>query len=604
MKRRVCQAITLSLFVLFPVLPLVRGQAEQSSIIVIEGATLIDGNGGPPVPGSRIIIRGNRIETVTRKGEGSNPAGAQVINADGKFIVPGLMDAHVHYNEEHLPELFLNHGVTSVFEIGGGEEWALVQKKAIERGKIPGPRLFVAVGSMAGGRIAALGGVTAAAGPLSSRQVVMTPDKAREVAKRFIDAGADMIKVHRGPPPEAYQAAAEEAHKAGLPVVAQPLGPTVYAREAVLAGADILEHAAGVGYSIAKDPAKWKGWGDMEEHSLDPSIFADMDDAKAAELIQLLLQRRVYLEPDFVCQGRGLQKRRNEYELQDYRLLELPELSYIPERTRLKWLDNYTEFDDEPGVRQLREKGFHNMQKFTAQFVRAGGKILAGTDASGNGWAVAGIGLHHELDILVFEVGLTPMQAIVASTRNVAEAFRLLDRLGTIEQGKLADLVIVSEDPLKDIRNLMKIDRVMKDGRIIDRTYHPSFTNPLPNLAVEGPTWVAALKKETESMRTTSFGQLSPGIESVSPKIVTEGSPTLTLTINGVGFTKRSKVTFGGEPVPATLVSATELKAIIDASRLVRPGTFPITVTNPEPLQRPQWGGTSNRAYLLVNFKE
>ncbi len=605
MKRLLCQTIAISLVSLCPAASFLWGQTGQPSVIVIEGATLIDGNGGTPVADSAIIIRGNRIDAVSKKGQGSYPAGAQVINADGKFVVPGLMEAHTHYNDEHMAELFLNHGVTSVFEIGGGEEWGIAQKKGIARGKIPGPRLFISVGSMAGGRIAALGGVTAAAGPLSSRQVVMTAEKAREVSKRFIDAGADMIKIHRGPPAEVYQAAAEEAHKAGLPAMAQPLGPTVYAREAILAGVDIIEHTAGVGYSIAKDPSKWKGWGDMEEHSLDPSIYADMDDAKAAELIQLLVQHHVYLEPDFVCQGRGIEKRRDEYELQDYQLLHLPSLAYIPERTRLKWLDNYTEFDDvEPAVRDLRIKGFHNMQKFVAQFVRAGGKIMTGTDTSGNGWATAGIGLHHELDVLVTEVGLTPMQAIVASTHNTAEGYRLLDKLGTIEKGKLADLVIVNEDPLKDIRNLMKIDRVIKDGKIIDRTYHASFVNPLPNVAVEGATWVAALKKETESMRTTAFGQLSPGIEAVFPMIVTEGSPAIALSIKGVGFTKRSRVDFNGEPVPAALVSGTELKATIDAGRLAHPGTFSVTVTNPEPLQRPQWGGTSNRAFLLVDFKD
>jgi len=111
----------------------------------------------------------------------------------------------------------------------------LARREAIERGKIPGARLFLAVGSMSGARIATLGGRTGLEGPLGGRQVITTAENARALARRFIDAGADMIKVHRGPPAEVYLAAAEEAHRAGLPVVAQPLGPTVYAREAVLA---------------------------------------------------------------------------------------------------------------------------------------------------------------------------------------------------------------------------------------------------------------------------------------------------------------------------------------------------------------------------------
>ena len=227
--------LAVSLFLFFWLTPVrTAAQQAQPETLVIEGGTLIDGNGGTPVRDAVIIIRGNRIETVSRKGEASYPAGARVLQADGKFITPGLMDSHVHYSG-WMPELQLNHGVTSVFSIGSGGEWALAQRKAIEHGKIPGPRIFLAVGSMAGARISAVSSRSGTEGDLSGRQVTDTAAKAREITRRFIDAGADMIKVHRGPPVEVYRAAVEEAHKAGLPVVAQPIGPTVYAREAVLA---------------------------------------------------------------------------------------------------------------------------------------------------------------------------------------------------------------------------------------------------------------------------------------------------------------------------------------------------------------------------------
>jgi imidazolonepropionase-like amidohydrolase len=577
--------------------------ALLAATLVIQGGTLIDGNGGPPVRDAVVVIEGNTIRSVERRGQASYPAAAQVLRADGKFIVPGLMDAHVHYGE-WLPELFLAHGVTSIFEVGGGGEWGLAQRQGVARGKIRGPRIFLAVGSLAGGRIAAQGGVTAAEGMLRSRFVVDTAAKAREVVRRYLEAGADMIKVHRGPPQEVYQAAVEEAHKAGRPVVAQPLGPTVYAREAVLAGVDVIEHAAGIGNQVARDPSRWQGWGEMEEHSLDPSPFADVDDTKAAEMIRLLVARHVALEPDLIAQGHGLRKVRDRYEAQDDRLLLDPGLAYLPERNRAKWLGNFTEFvDEDPAVVELREKGFANMCRFIGAFARAGGAVLSGTDSStGSGWATPGIGLHHELDLLV-DAGLTPMQAILASTRNVARAFRVDDRLGTLEPGKLADLLVVDDDPLKDVKNLLKIAWVVQDGRVVDRTFHPWFRNPLPENSVEGATWVAALKKEMESMRTPAFGQPPPGIESVSPTTVTEGDPPVTVTVKGVGFTKRSVVYFDGRPVPFTRVSGTELKLEIGAPLIARAGTFPITVVNPQPLQRPQWGGTSNRAYLMVDFK-
>jgi hypothetical protein len=580
-----------------------RGQGQAPDVLVIEGGTLIDGNGGAPLVDAAIVVEGNRIKAVGRKGQITRPPGARVLDADGKFITPGLMDAHVHYGDA-LAELYLAHGVTSVFEIGGGGEWGLAQKRAIARGRIPGPRLFVAVGSLAGARIAALGGITAAEGMLRSRFVVSGPEQAREVVRRYVEAGADMIKVHRGPVREIYEAAADEAHKAGLPVVAQPLGPTVYAREAVTAGADILEHAAGISNLIAADPTKWKDWGQIEEHSLDPSPYADMDDGKAGQMIELLLQRKVYLEPDLICHGRGLRLVRERYELQDYRLLADPGLAYVPERNRVKWLRNFREFDEaDPGVRDVRERGFQNMIRFIGRFAKAGGKVMTGTDSSqSGGWATPGIGLNHEMDLLV-QAGLTPMQAIMAATRNVAEGFRVLDRLGTVEPGKLADLVIANADPLKDVRNLLEIEWVVQDGKVVDRTFHSWFRNPLPESEIEGATWVEGVKKEMESMRTTAFGQPPPAIESIAPTVVTEGSPTATLTLKGYGFTKQSRVFFNGEPIPFQRVNDNEIRATIDAALVAQAGTFPLQVVNPEPMQRAMWGGRSNRAYLLVDFK-
>ena len=580
-------------------LPVVA-QENDPDTLVIEGGTLIDGNGGPPVQDAFIIIRGNRIESVSSGGNADYPANAQVLNADGKFILPGLMDAHAHY-AGWMAELNLHYGVTSIFSIGSGGEWALAQRDAINAGKIPGPRNFVAIGSLAGAKISALSARSGAAGGLSGRQVAGNAEDAKAIVRRFIDAGADMVKVHRGPTLEAYRAAIEEAHRAGLPAVVQPLGPTVYAREAILAGADILEHAAGVSVSVAKDPSKWKDFGSLEKHSLSPMPFADMDDAKAAALIKLMVEKNVYLEPDFIAMGRGFHKQRDKFELQDLRLLNSHELSYVPERRRLRILATYHHFDDlQPAEYELRNKAYQNMLRFMREYVEAGGKLLTGTDTGG--WAVPGIGVHHEMEILAEEVGMTPMQVILAATRNTAEGFRVLDKLGTIEAGKLADVLIVNEDPLQDIRKLQNIEWVIKDGKVVDRTFHAWFENPLPRGAVEGSAWVRALK--SQSMQGTEFGQPPPGIQSISPTMVTEGDASVTLTVQGVNFTSESLVYFGERSVPARLISDTELQAVIDAALIATVGTYPVTVKNPDPLQRPEWSdGTSNKAHLIVNFR-
>ena len=121
-------------------------QTDQPATLVIEGGTLIDGNGGAPLPDALIIVQGNRIKSVSRKGQASYTAGAQVLRADGKFILPGLIDAHVHYSG-FLAELLLCHGVTSVFDIGGRGPLHKVRREAIARGRVFGPRLFVVVES-------------------------------------------------------------------------------------------------------------------------------------------------------------------------------------------------------------------------------------------------------------------------------------------------------------------------------------------------------------------------------------------------------------------------------------------------------------------------
>ncbi len=573
--------------------------AQSNVALVIEGGTLIDGNGGEPIENALIIIEGNKIRAVGKKGNLKYPDNSRVIRAGGKFILPGLMDAHCHYRD-WMPELALTHGVTGIFDIGGGGEWSVAQRDAIAQGKIAGPRLYAAVGSIAGGRIAMLKGRRPEDRSLASRMVAMDAEEARHVARRLIDAGADIIKVHRGPPVEVYRAAVEEAHRVGLPVVAQPLGPTVYAREAILAGVDGLEHAAGVHISIVRSPEKWKNFGQIEVHSLDPTPFVDMDERKAVDLIQLMVERDVWLEPDLIAEGRGFHKSRDQFELQGYRLLNNPNLTYIPKERRYKLLDTYKEFDNlEPAEWETRNQGYQNMLRFIRMFVEAGGMVLTGTDASS--WAVPGLAVHQEMQILVEEVGLTSMQAILSATRNTAQGFRVLDRVGTIEPEKLADLIILNKDPLADIRNTMEIDQVIMDGKVVERGYHRWYQNPLPGRRPGGQRWLSALK--TIDWRTTSFGQPTPGIESVSPSVITEGAPILTLAVHGLNFTDRSVVDFNGVPVPVTLVSDKELRVTIAAELIAHIGAFPITVQNPEPYQDEKFGGISNTVHLLVKYR-
>lgn len=598
--------IALVLAAIAPVAAIAQDEAQPT--LVITGATLIDGNGGRPMPNATVVVRGDKFVEVLRGKYTGPTTGVTVIDARGKYIIPGLVDAHLHYSG-FLAEMLLAHGVTNAFDISGRNLYQVVQRNAIARGRLVGPRLFVPVDSvLAPTRAEGIAyGREGPRGKLSTAQAVA-------IANGALADGADYINIRRGLTFEAFKATVDTAHAAGKAVIAQPIGPTVYAREAVLAGADILEHAAGVSYSVARDPSRWKGWGDEELNSLDVRPYADMDDGKAASLIRLMIEHHVALELDLVAEGRGLTLHRDAWLAEDQALLGDPELAYIPAGVRAKWLSNHTEFDAwSPADRAQLALGFKNYQRFVRMFVKAGGKVLTGDDTSGSGWSAPGIGIQREMQLMV-DTGLTPMQAILAATRNPAEAFRVNNSIGTVEPGRFADLVILDADPLADIRNVARISQVIKSGKVLDRTYHRSFKDAFFGDDLEAPDWYHALERTTqvEGIRTlagltdatSAFGQPAPGIASITPLIKVEGDGAFVLSVKGVNFTTRSKVFWRETELPVRLISPTELQVDIGPALIATAGMFSIQVKNPGPaLSQSKWGSESNRASFIVNIR-
>jgi hypothetical protein len=572
-------------------------------VLVIEGGTLIDGNGGNPVPDSLIIIQGNRITNVSRRGQAPYPPTAQVINATGKYVLPGFWEAETVY-VWHAGESSLIHGVTSISDIATKAEVGMLHREAVNRGKIGGPRLVIGTGYLA-----ATGG-TGFETPLERAQVPKSEAEAREIARRFIAAGSDMIKFFDGRLPiEYFRAAYDEANKAGKATVARPSFP-VGPREAVLAGARHLSHSAGIDTAIMKDGARWS-------NELDR--YSDMDDAKAADMIKFLVEHDVSLSPTLLRKGAGFHKETSQFLAEDRDWwLSNPELrAYYPEHLFLSVLTENTPGDLAPEVRARRIRGYQNALRFHNQFVQAGGRLLAGCNSPNV--CLPGLGLHQELDVFA-AAGLKPMQLIQAATRWPAQTFKVQDKLGSVEEGKLADLVIANANPLESVRNLRNISAVIFDGKVQDRTYHASYRTPFlggdgfdGNIVVQDLPWVGALKAATQRGvgGDGSAGQVPvrvypPGIETISPYLVVEGTRTVTLTIKGVNFIPNSQVYFDNKPVPSRRVSPTEIEATIDERLLRSAGRFDVVVKNPAPIVMPGWrapDGSSNLAHFLVNFK-
>ena len=576
--------------------------AQGQQALVIQGATLIDGTGLPPVPNSVIVIQGNTITAVGRAGQVQIPAGAQVVNANGKWVVPGLWDCQQNYSWFY-GELQLNQGVTSGCDIGDGEELSLVNKEAVNRGKIRGSRMFVGVGHLGGAQPAQLTGFESA---LSTREIPKTVDETRAVAQKLLHAGADMIQFHDGNnfTPEMVAAGCDEAHKAGKACTLRA-GGKVSPAAGAMAGVDLIPHASGIGQAVQKDGSTITG-GDMDR-------YADMDDAKAKALIDIFVKQGTHPVPDIVHVFPTYPKNWAAMQAPIAEAFTNPNLrAYYPSEFYSEQQLTRTRYDT-GAVKDRRQKAYLNMIRFQKMLIDAGGKPLIGGDT--NAGKVAGFVVHDEMEIWQ-EGGIKPMQILQAATKWSADALKVGDKLGSVEPGRLADLVIVNADPLADIANLRKIDTVVFDGKVVDRDFHASFSTTFGGKVddvrvVEDLAWTQRVKAEFTGGRGGAAAGLPDPIESPPPYIqtilpvsVVQGAPTTTLQLKGGNFVARSRVLFDGVSVPYRAVSPTELAVTLDSNMLARAGRFEILVVSPDPQTAPQWSnGTSNKAHFIVDYK-
>jgi imidazolonepropionase-like amidohydrolase len=590
--------------------------AQPQPVLFIQGGTVIDGNGGAPAANTNIIVTGNRITGVGRNLRA--PAGAQVIDATGKFVLPGFIDAKSNH-ASNFNEGYLIWGVTSIILSGGSGDAGVAEKYAIDRGIVRGPRLFTSYAAINGGGMDQ--GIPGRYG-----YVVQTPEQARDLAVKFFDAGADFISSGEGAgAPELYKAMVDEAHRRGKAAVMRSVGPRTAAQELADIGADVAIHAGQVSMRITTDAtqAKWANY-----IALPPDAYSDMDDAKAQVMARYLASRSLALEPDIIAMDRGFLKnwaRLQQENAQWYREYQAnPALrAYFPQIQAAGYIENTKSPETylDPPALDVRRRGYQNKMRFLKMFVDAGGKLVAASDIP---QSPPGLGVHQEMAAFVEDVGTTPMQAIQSVTGWASDAFKLPD-LGRIQQGKLADIIIVDANPVQDILATRRISTVIKDGKVVDRTYHADalaksfkigmlesgnccFSSPV----VEGMAWVTAVKATfNPNSRNGGFqgaGGIdsaispTPGIEAIMPYVVDEGSAPTPLTVRGFNYVNGSQILINGNPVPTRVVSRTELQATLDANVLNNPGRYVIRVRNPAPITG-DWGDTSNAAKITVPYR-
>jgi imidazolonepropionase-like amidohydrolase len=431
------------------------------AIIVIEGATLIDGNGGAPLKNSVIVIDGARIKAVGVKGTVTYPAGANVIKADRMRALPGLIDAHIH-SLNFFPQLFLHFGVTTVIDTANPTEWILAQREALKSGRIRGPRMFVT-------------GVVID-GPDSGedrrdgyRTHVRTPEEARLTALALLKRGVDALKVYQHLTPDLLKPIVEEAHRAGTEAV----GHSRDAKDAVLAGLKFIEHATPVAHATLGDPGRLKT---MDAGTL-RTPEADMNPALFGPLIDLMVKNGVFFNPTLTREWIDSMPKRDQWLKDAAGLIGSPDYRFIPAARREFWI----KATREPSKATTRQaEGLHKVEEFTKRYAQAGGRIITGPDSgpSSGPANLAGLAVHVEMEALV-DAGLTPMQAIQASTKWPAELIHREKDLGMIAPGHIADVVLIDGDPLADIRATQKIRTVIMNGTQVDLKLNANFTNPI-----------------------------------------------------------------------------------------------------------------------------
>ena len=574
----------------------------QQNALVIQGGTLIDGNGGAPIANSVIVIQGNQISAAGPAGQVQVPNGAQIVNASGKWVVPGLWDCQQNF-AWFYSELQLNQGVTSGCDIGNGDEWGIVHRDAVNHGKIRGPRVWIGVGHLGG---TTPDQVTGWETPLQTRQMPKTVEEVRTVVTRLLDAGADQIMFHDGNnfTPEMVKAGCDLAHARNKPCT-QRTGGKMPPAAGAMAGVDIIPHSSGIAAAIQKEGSGITG-GDIDR-------YADMDEAKARALIDIFVREDVRPVPDiihvFPIYPRDLARFNSHISaaFQDAGLR-----AYYPSESFHEWYQTRTRVEPAGPMHDRRVRSFQNMIRFHQMLIDAGGHPLIGGDT--NAEKVAGFVVHDEMEIWQ-EGGIKPMQIIQAATKWPAEGMKVVDHIGTIEKGKIADLVIVNANPLDDVANLRQIDSVIFDGKLADRGFHAWYGTPFGGAvddirAVEDLQWVRRLREEYPERERGGANipdpieSPPPAITTISPVMITQGAPATTLTISGFNFVARSRVLVDGIPVPWKRINATQLAVTLDENMLRRAGRFDLVVVNPEPLTAPKWGdGTSNKAHLLVSYK-
>ena len=408
------------------------------------GATVLDGT-GRAIENAVVIESAGHIVRVGPADSVEVPPGATVVDLEGRWIIPGLIDGHAHAGESTVAR-YLSYGVTSVRQVGGSLDGLTTLNRKIAADSTPGPRLYIA-------------GETITGAPLvwPGQTVLQAPADAEAAVARLAAGGVSQVKLYTHTTRELMEAVVQAARARNIPVTAH-LG-YVDAVTAATLGVNALEHLSGVVESTVKDPAPYykahetfpngwmtflRGWATLDSASLERT--ADTLAKTGVTLVPTLVQSETYARVlDSTYAG--------SLDLSAVTAAEQDEWN-LPDLVRRYGI---TRADMEVLAQARRWQDF-----FIRRFTALGGKVVAGSD-SPNQLLAPGASLHEELALLV-RTGMTPAEALHSATAGAA-ALVHADSIGVLKAGAVADFVVLSASPLDDIRNLRQLEAVIARGR-------------------------------------------------------------------------------------------------------------------------------------------
>ena len=536
----------------------------QTRAVAIVGGTLIDGTGRAAVEDAVVVFHNGRIQDVGKRGEIMIPRGAEVIDAKGKTILPGLIDGHCHY-WEWMGELYLAYGVTTCPDINNSPtEWIIAQKEGIQKGKIRGPRLWISGHALDGPRPQGMPEQRWQRGSI----IVRTEDEARKAVQDHVNRGMDGFKFLERLEPNVAKAAAEEARRLGKPVIAH----SVNIFDAVDAGYTSVEHSWAVMFTTIRDVQRRA---EVDMNRMTGKIgtveaHVNMAPEHFDEIIKAMVGKDIHWSPAWATQFRALSPRAAEMKKRELAMLKNPRLSYLPPYN-LEAVEGYFAGFEKMTAerREALDKAYKMVQDFARRYVAAGGKMHSGSDP---GSLLPAYAQHAELELAI-DAGLSPLLAIQSASLNVAKTWGKDKDYGSVEKGKVADLVIVRGDVLNDISATQNVERVFSDGKPVDTSFNPNYRNPIPRTIAD--------------RYVTNLTQLSPAS-------LVEGSAGQ-VKLAGVNFRPTHQALINGKKVESRFVSGRELELKIPS---LKAGTHKITVIDPGiPTSE------SAPVYLVVSFK-